>query len=224
MNNWPLRESPVSLRPREKAVSLGISALSGEELLAVILGSGRVGENVVFLARRLLKESGGLRELKNWTVPQLTEVDGIGPAKAVAVQAALALGVQVAREAYFDRPEIRRGRDLLPYIEEHLRDRPREVFWGAFLDGAHRLITLEELFAGGLDYAAVSSRIVVEKALAHRAAAVVVAHNHPSGVAEASREDEDLTNRLRQALDLVEIRLLDHLLVAGSRVVSVRGC
>jgi len=208
INDWPMAE-----RPREKLIERGPQALSDAELLAIFLRTGSQGMSAVDLARQLLSRFGSLRSLLNANQEVFCEAHGLGPAKYVQCQAALELSRRhldetLQRDEVFTDP-----RTVKRYLSTRLRDRQREVFACLFLDTRHRLIQYEELFFGTIDGASVHPREVVKQALANHAAAVIIAHNHPSGVAEPSRSDLAITERLVEALQLVEIRVLDHFII-----------
>ncbi|MEX0606485.1 MAG: DNA repair protein RadC [Halofilum sp. (in: g-proteobacteria)] len=215
ITDWPAGE-----RPREKLLERGAAALSDAELLAIFLRTGTAGRSAVDLARDLLEAFGGLRPLLAADLDRFAERPGLGPAKFTQLRAVLEMG-----RRYLDE-ELLRGEALTSsaatrrYLQANLRDRPYEVFACLFLDNRHRVLAFEELFRGTIDGASVYPREVVKRALAHNAAAVILAHNHPSGVAEPSRADTRLTERLRDALGLVEIRVLDHLIVGDGDPVS----
>lgn len=216
ITDWPRAE-----RPRERLLQHGAAALSDAELLAIFLHTGTRRCNVVELARRLLARPGGLRALLEADQRSLCAAEGIGPAKYAQLQAVL----EMARR--YLRQELERGETLSSpaatrrFLSAHLRARPHEVFVCLFLDNRHRLLQYEELFRGTVNGASVHPREVVKRALFHNAAALIVAHNHPSGVAEPSRADTDLTQRLKQALSLVDVQVLDHLVVGDGEVVSM---
>ncbi len=215
-----IRAWPASERPREKLLARGPGALSDAELLAVLFGTGGRGASAVDLGRALLARHGSLRAALT-SARQAGCNAGLGPARRALLQAAL----ELARRHFAE--ELRVGPALLSpgatrqFLVAQLRDRPFEVFCCLFLDNRHRLIAFEELFRGTIDGASVHPREVLRQALAHNAAAVILAHNHPSGVAEASQADELITHRLRDALALVDIRVLDHLIVAGPDTLSL---
>lgn len=216
IRTWPCEE-----RPREKLLARGAGALSDAELLAVLLGSGSGGRDAVACARALLAAHGGLRGLLDRPPRALTALPGLGPARACALAAALELGqrhlaARLARGELLADPAAA-GR----YFAQRLRAREREVFALLYLDTRHRALGFEELFHGGLDGAEVHPRVVVQRALAHGAAAVIAGHNHPSGNPEPSAADHALTRRLAQALALVDIRLLDHLVIGDGPPVSL---
>ncbi len=219
-----LRHWPAAERPRERLLSLGAAALSDAELLAVLFGTGRAGCDALELAHHLLARAGSLRALLlRETRPPRSDAraSGLGAARRARLIACL----EIARRHY---AEPLRSMDAFEspaatqcYLLARLRDRPYEVFCCLFLDARHRLIACEELFRGTLDGASVHPREVVREALERQAAAVILAHNHPSGIAEPSQADELITHRLREALALVEIRLLDHVIVGAGRCLSL---
>lgn len=206
--DWPETE-----RPREKLLLRGPAALSDSEVLAIFLRTGVSGHSAVDLARDLLARFGSLRALVAAGPAQFCESRGLGEAKYVQLQAVMEIGRRVlaedlkARDALSDPAATRR------YLSAWLRDRDREIFAALFLDSQHRVLAAEELAHGTLDAASVYPREVVKRALALGAAAVIFAHNHPSGLAEPSAADRMLTDRLKQALALVEVRVLDHFVV-----------
>lgn len=216
IRSWPSEE-----RPREKLLSVGPQALSNAELLAIFLRTGIPGRSAVDLARDLLNSFGGLRPLLEAPAQEFCQHNGLGPAKYAQLQAVL----EMARRCLLE--DLRRGDQLTSpsqtkaYLRAQLRSLPHEVFACLFLDNQHRVIAFEELFFGTIDSAQVYPREVVKRALRHNAAAVIFAHNHPSGVAEPSRADQQITQRLIQALGLLDIRVLDHLVVGDLEVVSM---
>ena len=216
ITDWPAAE-----RPREKLLLRGAQALSDAELLAIFLRTGRPGQTAVDLARELLVDFGGLRALLEAKLSRFCARGGLGPAKFAQLQAVLEmgrrhLGERLQRGDTFGSPE-----DTRRFLQTRLRGYPCEVFGCLFLDNRNRLIAFEELFRGTIDAASVYPREVVRRALECNAAALIVAHNHPSGVAEPSRADAVLTRRLREALALVDIRLLDHFVVGDGEVTSL---
>lgn len=227
-HNGPSDTTPVSIkdwpaaeRPREKLLLCGAAALSDAELLAVLLGgSGRRGLDAVAAARNLLSRHQSLRYLLAAPAAEAMAEPGLGPAGYCRLNAALELARRHYAEAMrigpmLDSPAATRG-----FLVAKLRDAPHELFCCLHLDNRHRLIAFDELFRGTIDGASVHPREVVKQALARNAAAVILAHNHPSGVAEPSQADELITRRLRDALQLVDIRVLDHLIVADNGCVS----
>jgi DNA repair protein RadC len=215
-----VRDWPEGERPRERLLQQGPQALSEAELLAVFLRTGLPGRSVLELARDAIARFGSLAGLLAAPASEIRAMPGFGPAKcaqllAVTELARRALREEVRREHLFDSPQ--KVRD---YLRLRIGRLPHEVFAVLYLDARHRLIADEELFRGTLTQTSVFPREVVRRALQHNAAAVIFAHNHPSGLAEPSRADELLTRSLRDALALVDVRVLDHLVVAGAGAVS----
>ncbi|HLJ77347.1 MAG TPA: DNA repair protein RadC [Acidobacteriaceae bacterium] len=209
----PIRDWPEFERPREKLLAQGSQALSDAELLALLLRSGIPGQSAVDLARSLIGEFGSLRDLFNAEWPRFRRHRGIGPAKFSAMKGAIELARRHLLEPLRDRLPLSSPDVTRRFLIAQLRDRPYEVFCCLFLDNRHRLVAFEEIFRGTIDGATVHTREVIRQTLLHNAAAVIMAHNHPSGVAEPSRADEQVTRRLRDALALVDIKVLDHLIV-----------
>ena len=216
-----IHDWPDSERPREKLLAHGPAVLSDAELLAIFLGSGRQGLDVVSSARRLLNRQGSLRDLLERTPKELLKLPGIGPARACALLAALELGHRHLAAGLTRGEALTDPQAAGRYFAQRLRGLPHEVFAALFLDTRHRAIAFEELFRGTVDGAEVHPREVVRRALAHNAAAVIVGHNHPSGNGEPSAADRAITVRLKQSLALVEIRLLDHFIVGDGAPVSL---
>lgn len=211
---------PASERPREKLLEQGASALSDAELLAIFLRTGIPGSTAVDLARELLDVHGGLRPLLELKLPDFCANKGLGEAKYAQLQAVLEMARRHLREQ-LDRGDALTSPELVrSYLQQQLRDYPHEVFACLFLDTRHRVIRYEALFFGTIDGASVHPREVVRKALGYNAAAIICAHNHPSGVAEPSQSDRAITLKLRDALALVDVRLLDHFVI-GDEVVSL---
>lgn len=215
-----ISEWPVAERPRERLRVHGVSALSDAELLALLLCTGGGGRNAVEIARVLLKAFGNLTGVLLAPCSALAAVRGIGDAKAAQLATVLELARRVLAHEAAQGDALASPQAVRDYLRLALAGRPYEVFVGLFLDSQHRVLAAEELFRGTLAQTSVYPREVVKAALARNAAAMIFAHNHPSGVAEPSRADELLTHALRQALALVDIRTLDHFVVAGSKLVS----
>ncbi len=216
ISNWPEAE-----RPREKLINNGGGALSDSELLAIFFRTGIVGKSAVELAREVITHFGNLRRVMDASVAELSAVPGIGPAKWVQLQACLELGrryleTELARSECFTNPGQTRR-----FLQARLRAYPHEVFACLFLNNQHQLIQFEELFRGTIDGASVYPREVVKRVLALNAAAVIFAHNHPSGVAEPSQADKLITQRLRSALEMIDVRVLDHFIVGEGQVLSM---
>ena len=215
----PITDWPIQDRPREKLLQRGSAALSDAELLAIFLRTGIPGKTAVDLSRELLAGFGGLRELLRADMKTFCSYPGLGEAKYAQLQAVL----EMARRHLFE--SLQRGdalcspADTRQYLAGQLREYSHEVFAVLFLDQRHRVICFEELFTGTIDGASVYPREVVKRALSHNAAAVILSHNHPSGVAEPSQSDVQITRRLKDALGLIDVRVIDHFIV-GDEVVS----
>ena len=213
---WPEQE-----RPREKLLAHGSVALSDAELLAIFLRTGVRGCSAVELARRLLAEFGGLRQLLEANIDEFTQHMGLGPAKYAQLQAVLEMGrrhlaATIARESALESPQAVRD-----FLKAKLRHEPHKMFACLFMDTKHRVLAFEVLFYGTIDGASVYPRQVVKRALAHNAAALILTHNHPSGVSEPSQADKILTERLKEALALIDVRILDHFIVGDGEPLSM---
>jgi len=214
ISDWPLEE-----RPREKLLDRGANTLSDAELLAIFLRTGTRGLTAVDLARRLLDEFGGLKPLLDASESEFCLQRGLGRAKYAQLQAVL----EMARRHMYEN--IQRGDalcspdDTRNYLTAELQACPHEVFACLFLDNRNRVLTFEKMFYGTIDGASVYPREVVRRAIDNNAAAVIFAHNHPSGVAEPSSADKQITGRLKEALALIDVRVLDHMII-GDEVVS----
>lgn len=215
-----IKDWPASERPREKLMAQGASALSDAELLAIFLRTGITGRSAVDLSRDLLNEFDGLRPLLEANEADFCSHKGLGPAKYVQLQAVLEmarrhLAANLARGDALCSPD-----DTRNYLTAQLRHYPYEVFACLFLDNRNRVIAFEELFRGTINGSSVHPREVIRRALEHNAAALILAHNHPSGVAEPSRADRQLTERLKETLGQVDVRVLDHIVVGDGEQVS----
>lgn len=216
IKDWPLSE-----QPRHKLLTRGSGMLSDAELLAIFLRTGVAGKNAVQLARELLSQFGGLRPLLQADQVQFCQAFGLGEAKYVQLQAVLEMARRhmaegLKRESVFSNPQ-----HVKDYLRAELRDQEHEVFSVLYLDNRHRLIRFEALFHGSIDQSAVYPREVLKKTLRYNAAAVIFAHNHPSGICEPSAADIAITQRLKNALALVDIRVLDHLIIGDGNVTSL---
>ena len=211
---------PASERPRERLLAQGAAALTDAELLAVVLGTGTSSASALDTARGLLGRHRSLAGLFGEPLSKLAGPGGVGPAKAAKLKAGIELARRLLREEMTYGSALTSPEAVRDYLRLTLASLPHEAFVVLFLDSQHRLLAADELFRGTLAQTSVYPREVVKAALARNAAAVIFAHNHPSGVAEPSRADELLTQALKQALALVDIRTLDHFVVAGHRVVS----
>ncbi len=217
-----IREVPPSERPRERLLRCGSDALSSAELIAIVLGSGTEGDNALDLAERLLANLGGVRSLAGATVLELSAVRGIGPAKAAQLQAAAELGRRCMVSQPADRPRIRGPRDVWELLSHDLRDEVREHFFAILLDTRNGVLRRHVVSVGDLNSAIVHPREVFSPAIRHGAAALVVAHNHPSGDPTPSPEDVQVTKRLLDAGRLLGIELLDHVVLTESGWVSLK--
>jgi DNA repair protein RadC len=216
----PITDWPEAERPREKLLYLGPRALSDAELLAIFLRVGCVGKSAVDLARELLHEYGGLRQLLEASQREFCKGLGLGNAKYAQLQAVLEMGRRHL-SATMKEGDLLSSPDLVrSYLSAQLRHQPREVFAILFLDSQNRLIAYEELFFGTIDGASIYPREVVRRALAHNCASVILSHNHPSGVAEPSQADCRITRRLQESLELIDVRVIDHMVVGDSAVIS----
>lgn len=215
-----IRDWPEGERPREKLLAHGSAALSDAELLAVLLGSGVRGKDAIALGRELLTGAGSLGALLG-RPDQSVRAVGLGPAKRARIAAALELARRSLAEQLTERPSLGNPRDSGDYLRARLRHLPYEVFGCLYLDNRHRVLAFEELFRGTVDGASVHPREVVRACLQHNACAVIFAHNHPSGVAEPSQADRAITQELREALQLVGVRVLDHLVIGSGEPVSM---
>ena len=211
---------PTAERPRERLLAHGPQTLSDSELLAIFVGTGTPRTDALALARQCLRTFGSLSGVLHASRDRFCAVEGLGPARFAQLHAVLEMTRRSLAATLAERPLFESPAAVRDYLKLHIGGRPHEVFVALFLDAQHRLIACEELFRGTLAQTSVYPREVVKRALEANAAAVVFAHNHPSGVAQPSRADELLTTALRQALEVVDIRTLDHFVVTGQRVYS----
>ena len=229
----PLKDLPADARPREKLLARGAGALSDAELLALLLRTGIKGKGVLQMADELLQLQGntvadgnnagfgGIAGLLNATADDLKRVKGIGPAKRCELMAVLELARRAMAQQLQERTVFADPNAVKHYVQLHLATRNHEVFAVLFLDVQNKLLAMEELFRGTLTQTSVYPREVVIRALHHHAAAVVLAHNHPSGTVQPSRADEALTQTLKAALALVDVRVLDHIIVGHGLALSM---
>lgn len=213
ISDWPAAE-----RPREKLLERGPEALSDAELLAIFLRTGVAGKSAVDLARDLLHHFGGLRLLLQAEPDVFCSARGLGRAKFAQLQAVLEMSRRHLAETLKRGEAITSPAATRAFLASRLRDSPYEIFSCLFLDNRNRMLAYEEMFRGTIDGASVHPREVVRRVIQHNAAAVIFAHNHPSGVAEPSRADEAITRRLQDALALIDVRVLDHVIVADEIV------
>jgi DNA repair protein RadC len=215
ITDWPLLE-----RPREKLLAFGVKALSDAELLAIFLRTGLRGKTAVDLARELLKQFNGLRYLLEAGVEDFQQIAGLGMAKYTQLQAVLEMARRHLYACLQQSEWLPGSLETKQYLLAKLRHHQREVFACLFLDSQHRILNFEEIFFGTIDCADIYPREVVKRALHHNAAAVILAHNHPSGNTKPSAADKEITHQLNKALSFVGVRVLDHMIVGASEVAS----
>jgi len=217
-----LKDLPADARPREKLLARGPGALSDAELLALLLRTGTAGRGVLQMAQEVLQTFGGIAGLLHAGADDLKRVKGLGgSAKRAELLAVLELARRALAEQLKERAAFDSATAVKDYLQLHLAARPHEVFAVLFLDAQHKLIALEELFRGTLTQTSVYPREVALRALHHHAAAVILAHNHPSGGVQPSRADEAITQNLKSALALIDVRVLDHVIVAPGQALSM---
>ena len=216
-----LTDLPPDARPREKLLSRGAGALADAELLALLLRTGMPGKNVLQLAQELLDQFGGITGLLNTPPEQLKKIKGLGPAKQAELMAVLELARRALMERLADKPVFESVSAMQDYLRLRIGVLPYESFTVVFLDSQQCLISCEEMFRGTLSAASVYPREVVVRTLHHGAAAVVLAHNHPSGEVTPSEADKALTRNLRAALALIDVRVLDHIIVGQGKALSM---
>lgn len=215
ITDWPAAE-----RPREKLIALGAEALSDAELLAIFLRVGVTGKSAVDLARDLLTQFGSLNGIFAASESELSQVHGIGASKYVQLQAIFEMSRRALNEQLQQRDVLSSPQQVRDFLVLKLGGYTKEVFLVLFLDTQNRMLAMEEMFVGTLTQTSVYPREIVKRGLHHNAASVIFAHNHPSGVAKQSQADELLTKELKQALALVDVRVLDHFIVAGNTTLS----
>ncbi len=214
ITDWAIED-----RPREKLLNKGAEALTDAELLAIFLRTGIKGKSAVDLARDLIKDNGGLSPLLAANEEQFCQSKGLGQAKYVQMQAVVEMSRRYLEEKIHRGDAMDNASDVRNYLQSRLQHYPFEVFSCLFLDNKHRVIEYEELFRGTIDGASVHPREVVRRVLHHNAAAIILAHNHPSGSAEPSESDKQITNKLKQALEMIDVRVLDHFII-GDEIIS----
>lgn len=215
ISDWPDLE-----RPREKLLHRGESSLSDAELLAIFLRTGIKGKTALDIARQLLKQHGSLTALLSLDRKQLCQAPGLGPAKVALLKAATEMGRRCLQEELQKGDSLNSPDSTREFLKSQLRNRQQEVFSCLFLDNRNRIIAFEELFYGTVDGASVYPREVVKRALFHNAAAIIFAHNHPSGVCQPSQADKAITEKLQEALYLIDVRVLDHFIIGEGRPCS----
>ncbi|MBV8247068.1 MAG: DNA repair protein RadC [Comamonas sp.] len=219
----PIKDLPLDAQPREKLAQRGAAALADAELLAVILRTGMAGKSVLQLAQELLElpGAGGLAGLLAAGGKELASIKGLGPAKRAELMAVLELARRATAQQLREREVFSSPEAVKHYLQLHLAAKSHEVFAVLFLDGQHRLLALEEMFRGTLTQTSVYPREVALRALHHQAGAVILAHNHPSGSVQPSGADRSLTATLKSALALLDVRVLDHIIVAPGAAYSM---
>lgn len=215
IKQWPEKE-----RPREKLMHLGAQSLSDAELLAILIRNGSVGKSAVSLGRELITEHGGLRQVMDLSADAMCQHKGMGPVTYSLLQACLELGRRYLEQGIRNETALTSSRETRLFLRSKLRHRAQEVFACLFLDAQNRVIKYEELFYGTIDGAAVYPRQVVSRAIELKSAAIIFAHNHPSGHAEPSLADRQITKTLVQALSLIDVKVLDHVVVGDVEEVS----
>lgn len=216
-----IRNLPIDSRPREKLLAKGARSLSDAELLAIFFRTGIKGMNAIELADHIVAQFGSLRRLFGCSKEEFCRHKGLGVAKYVQLQAILEMSNRYLSETLSKGDVMTNPNQTRMYLSNRLRDRDRETFLILYLDSQHQVILDEILFEGTINAASIYPREIVKRALFHNAAAIIVAHNHPSGIAEPSRADENVTSRIAESLSLVDIRLLDHFIVGESTVTSL---
>ena len=217
-----LTHLPPDAMPREKLLARGAAALSDAELLALLLRTGTAGRTVLIMAQEVLEHCGGIAGLLNASAAQLKSIKGLGgTAKRAELLAVMELARRAINQQMQQRPHLNQPELAAQYVQMHMAHLPHESFAVLFLDTQHQLICMETLFTGTLNQTSVYPREIARRALHHHAASVLLAHNHPSGCAEPSTADIALTRHLQQALGLLEIAVLDHLIVAQGRTTSM---
>ena len=211
ITDWPIDE-----RPREKLMQKGAQSLSDAELLAIFLRTGIRGKTAVDLARELLSEYGSLRTLLQADQQRFCQSQGLGNAKYALLQATLEMGRRHLQEKLNKGSALTDPQTAIQFLRSQLRDYPHEVFACLFLDNRHRIINYREISHGTINGASVHPRTVVQHALHENAAATILAHNHPSGASQPSQSDQEVTNQLKQALALIDVRVLDHIIIGDS--------
>ena len=219
IKNWPIQE-----RPRERLLNQGASSLSDAELLAIFLRTGVSGQSAVSLSRKLLLKFGTLSALMNASLAHFCSCHGLGPAKYSQLQAVMEMARRCMFEDIQEATKLTSPAATADYLQAQLQHCDEEVFAVLYLNNQHQPIHFEKLFFGTIDAASVYPRVVVKKTLEQNAAAIIIAHNHPSGVAEPSQADRNITQRIKQALSLVDIRLLDHFIIGAGEVTSFAEC
>jgi DNA repair protein RadC len=222
--SFTIHDLPISERPRERLQKFGVEALSAQEILALILGRGIAGESVMVTAQRLLSQFGNLRGIAGASVEELSQLKGIGPAKASQIRAAFELANRLEGYAEAgDKPLVKTPDDVASVVSGRLKGKKKEHFLTLLLDTRNRLIKVAEISIGSLDSSIVHPREVFKEAISASAASVIFVHNHPSGDSEASEDDIKLTKRLAEVGEIVGIDVLDHIIVCDNDYLSLKG-
>jgi len=216
-----IRDWPAAERPREKLLEMGSASLSDAELLAIFLRTGVAGKSAVDLARHLLNQFGSLRSLLEADLSAFSDQLGLGPAKFAQLQAVLEMGRRHLAERLRHKSALENPQAVREYLKSMLRHEQHEVFGCLFLDSRHQVLAFEVLFRGSIDSTSVHPREVVKRALAQNAAALILCHNHPSGNTDPSQADRQLTKRLQKALELIDVRVLDHFIIGDGDPLSM---
>jgi len=216
-----IRDWPAAERPREKLLEMGSASLSDAELLAIFLRTGVTGKSAVDLARHLLNQFGSLRSLLEADLKTFSQELGLGPAKFAQLQAVMEMSRRHMAERLKRDPSLQDPNDVRNYLKAMLRHEPHEVFGCLFLDTKHRVLAFEVLFQGSISCAEVHPRQVVKRALAHNAAALILCHNHPSGITDPSQSDRRLTQLLKDALKMIDVQVLDHFIIGDGDPLSM---
>jgi DNA repair protein RadC len=219
-NFMGISDWPEALRPRERLIAHGAHALSDAELLAIFLRTGLPGKSAIDLAQQMLLHFGSLSCLYSASLTEFCAINGLGQAKYAQLQAVIELARRTLQEELRQDVTLNNSGAARDYLRLRLARLPYESFTVLFLDTRHCLITCEEMFRGTLTHASVHPREIIRVALRHNAAAVILAHNHPSGNPQPSKQDHDLTGMLKQVLGLIEVRILDHFIIAGHQIYS----
>ncbi len=217
-----IHDLPVSERPRERLHKLGAEALSAQEILALILGRGIAGESVMVTAQRLLSRFGNLKGIANASLEELAQVKGIGVAKSSQIKAAFELANRLGSYAGGERTTVKTPDDVAGIVQGTLRNKKKEYFLALLLDTRNQLIRVAEISVGSLDSSIVHPREVFKEAVSASAASVIFTHNHPSGDPEASEDDIKLTKRLAEAGEIMGIAVLDHIIIADEKYISLK--
>lgn len=221
-NSLTLRELPIDERPRERMLKYGVHAISNAELLAILLRTGTVSESAVTLAQRVLQASGGLRPLVGMSLEQLMETKGIGTAKALQIKAGIEIGRRIAKDGQDNKFIVRTPEDVSRYLMEDMRYLTKEYFKCLFLNTKNHVIGCETLSIGSLNASIVHPREVFRAAVSRSAASIICVHNHPSGDPTPSREDIRVTERLKEAGEIIGVELLDHVILGDSKFISLK--